>query len=58
VTEARVPTGMKQGVSTVPWRVRSVPRRARLPGSAGVAWRVKGTAGFYNSPAAATRGTG
>ncbi len=33
VTDARVPTGMNAGVSTVPREVVSVPRRARVPGS-------------------------
>ena len=33
VTVARVPTGMKTGVSTVPRAVRRVPRRAFDPGS-------------------------
>src|SRR3954470_6846437 len=33
LTVACVPTGMNTGVSMVPWRVTSRPRRARLCGS-------------------------
>lgn len=42
VTVARVPTGMKAGVSTRPCGVVKAPRRAWLPGSVGPGWKAKG----------------
>lgn len=42
VTVARVPTGMKAGVSTRPWAVTKAPRRAALPGSRRPGWKAKG----------------
>jgi len=40
-TEPAVPTGMKRGVSTAPWGVKSLPTRA-LPARAST-WKRKGS---------------
>src|SRR5574340_1549800 len=38
---------MKAGVSTAPWRVRSVPRRARVAPSSGPGWKAGGIAAHH-----------
>ena len=52
VTLARVPTGMKAGVSTRPWGVTKAPRRARVAAIAGAGMEAEGHGG---QPRAVTR---
>lgn len=42
LTVARVPTGMKAGVSKWPWGVETRPRRAREVGHRAAMWKARG----------------